>query len=152
MVGSPAPLLPSSPLASVLGPGCRGERIGAWLRGIGPRTRVGYVPAKGVRLALSADLGALLRRCDRIAVRLGARPVLLAAEELIRLRVLEVVLGLPYLPAAERLRTLYPGLRIREGVLALPIGPDSPEEALGLCAADRIPVVASRIRYVAAER
>jgi hypothetical protein len=37
-------------------------------------------------------------------------------------------------------------------VLALPIGPDSPEEALGICAAGRIPVVASRIRYLAAQR
>ena len=33
-----------------------------------------------------------------------------------------------------------------------PLGRDSPEEALGLCAADRIPVVASRIRYVAMQR
>jgi hypothetical protein len=37
-------------------------------------------------------------------------------------------------------------------VVALPIGRDSPEEALGLCAAGRVPVTASRIRYVAAQR
>ena len=152
MLGSPAPLLVSSPLASVLRMARRGERLGAWVRGIGRRVRPGYAPSKGVSLALSADLGALLRRCGRIAVRQGGAPMLLPAEELIALRVLEVVLGLPYLPAPERLRVLYPGLRVHEGVLTLPLGRDSPEEALGLCAADRIPVVASRIRYVAMQR
>lgn len=152
MLGSPAPLLASSPLASVLRLAHRGERLGAWVRGIGRRVRPGYAPSKGVSLALSADLGALLRRCGRIAVRQGGAPMLLPAEELIALRVLEVVLGLPCLPAPERLRVLYPGLRVHEGVLTLPLGRDSPEEALGLCAADRIPVVASRIRYVAMQR
>jgi hypothetical protein len=149
---SPAPLLPSSPLALVLAAVGRRERIGAWVRGIGQRVRLGFVPRLRVALALSADLGALLRRCDRIAVRQHDAPVLLPAEELIGLRVLEVVLGLPYLPDTERLRTLYPGLRVQEGLLALPIGRDSPEEALGLCAAGRIPVVATRIRYVAMQR
>jgi hypothetical protein len=152
MLGSPSPLLPSSPLALVLRLARRGEQIGAWVRGIGHRLRRGYAPAGGVRLALSGDLGVLLRRCERVAVRLGAGVVLLPADELIALRVLEVVLGLPYLPPADRLRVLYPALRVHEGVLSLPIGPDSPEEALGLCAADRIPVVASRIRYLAAQR
>ena len=152
MTGSPAPLLPSSPMALVLRQARRGERIGAWVRGIGRRIRSGYAVPGRVHLTLSADLGALLRRCDRIAVRQGATAALLPADELIALRVLEVVLGLPYLPAPERLRVLYPGLRVQEGVLALPIGRDSPEEALSLCAAGRIPVVASRIRYVAMQR
>jgi hypothetical protein len=152
MLGSPAPLLPSWPLALLLPLARPGERLGAWVRGIGQRVRSGSAPSAGVRLALSADLGALLRRCDRVAVRQHGAAVLLPAEQLIGLRVLEVVLGLPYLPGAERLRALYPGLRVQEGVLALPIGRDSPEEALGLCAAGRIPVVASRIRYVAMQR
>jgi hypothetical protein len=152
MLGSPAPLLPSSPLTLLLRHARPGERVGAWVRGIGQRVRSGYATSAGVRLALSGDLGALLRRCDRIAVRQSRSPVLMPAEQLIGLRVLEVVLGLPYLPGAERLRTLYPGLRVHEGVLALPIGRDSPEEALALCAARRIPVVASRIRYVAMQR
>ena len=152
MLGSPAPLLPSSPLGGVLRAACRGERVGVWVRGIGPRVRLGCATATGARFALSGDLGALLRCCHRIAVRQGADPVLLPADELIGLRVLEVVLGLPCLPPPERLQALYPGLRVHEGVLALPIGRDSPEEALGLCAADRIPVTASRIRYLAAQR
>ena len=152
MLGSPAPLLPSSPIALLLRLARPGERIGAWVRGIGQRVRIGHASSAGVRLALSGDLGALLRQCDRIGVRQCRSPVLIPADQLISLRVLEVVLGLPYLPGAERLRALYPGLRVHEGVLALPIGRDSPEEALGLCAAGRIPVVASRIRYVAMQR
>lgn len=138
------------PLASVLRHPGPGERLGAWVRGIGARARYGH--AAGARLVLSGDLGVLLRRCDRVAVRHGAEPVLLTADELIGLRVLEIVLGMPYLPAAERLEALYPALRSHGGVLVLPVGADSPEEVLGRCAASRIPVAASRIRYVAAER
>jgi hypothetical protein len=152
MLGSPVPLLPSSPLGEVLRLARPGERIGVWVRGIGARVRFGRAAATGARLALSADLGALLRHCQRVAIRQGAVPVLLPADVLIGLRVLEVVLALPCLPPPERLRALYPGLRVHEGVLALPIGRDSPEEALALCAAGRVPVSASRIRYVAAQR
>ena len=104
--GSPHPLHPLSSLASVLRQALPGERLGAWVRGIGPRLRRGR--AGGAGLTLSGDLGALLRRCDRVAVRHGAEPVVLPADELIGLRVLEIVLGLPYLPAAERLQALYP--------------------------------------------
>jgi hypothetical protein len=148
--GSPFPLHPASSLAWVLGQALPGERLGAWVRGIGARVRHGRAARAG--LALSGDLGALLRRCDRIAVRRGAEPVVLPAEELIGLRVLEIVLGLPFLPAAERLQTLYPGLRCQGGVIALPVGADAPEEVLGRLAQRRIPVAASRIRYLAAER
>ncbi len=148
--GSPLPLHSASSLASVVRQALPGERLGAWVRGIGPRVRGGIV--RGVRLVLSGDLGALLCRCDRVAVRRGAEPVVLPADELIGLRVLEIVLGLPYLPAAERLEALYPGLRCDSGVLALPVGADAPEEVLGRFAQRRIPVAASRIRYLAAER
>jgi hypothetical protein len=148
--GSPFPLHPASSLGSVLRQAIPGERLGAWVRGIGPRVRRGRV--RGAGLALSGDLGALLRRCERVAVRHGAEPVVLPADELIRLRVLEIVLGLPYLPAAERLQALYPALRCQCGVLTLAVGADPPEEVLGRCAQDRIPVAASRIRYLAAER
>jgi len=148
--GSPLPLHPAASLASVLRQALPGERLGAWVRGIGPRVRRGG--AGGAGLALSGDLGALLRRCDRVAARCGAEPVVLPAQELIGLRVLEIVLGLPYLPAVERLQALYPALRCDGGVLALPVGADPPEEVLGRCAQGRIPVAASRIRYLATER
>jgi hypothetical protein len=148
--GTPLPLRPSSSLASVLREVAPGERLGAWVRGIGSRVRRGY--AAGARLAVSGDLGALLRRCDRVAVRHGGGVVLLPADELIRLRVLEIVLGLPYLPAAERLQAWYPSLRQSGGVLALGVGAEAPEEVLGRCAQIRLPVAASRIRYLAIER
>ena len=148
--GSPLPLHPASSLTWVLRQASPGERLGAWVRGIGPRVRRGQ--AAGAGLALSGDLGALLRRCDRVAVRHGTEPVVRPTDELIGLRVLEIVLGLPYLPAAERLQTLYPGLRCQGGVIALPVGADAPEEVLGRLAQRRIPVAASRIRYLAAER
>ena len=115
--GSPLPLHPAWSLLSVVRQAAPGERLGAWVRGIGPRIRRGR--AAGALLALSGDLGALLRCCDRVAVRHGLEPVLLPADELIGLRVLEIVLGLPYLPAAERLQALYPSLRNEGGVLAL---------------------------------
>lgn len=148
--GSPLPLHPASPLAPVIRQALPGERLGVWVRGIGPRLRHGHVGR--ARLAVSGDLGTLLRRCDRVAVRHGVEPVILPADELIGLRVLEIVLGLPYLPAAERLQTLYPALRCHGGVLALPVGGDPPEEVLGCCAQRGIPVAASRIRYLATER
>jgi hypothetical protein len=150
LAGTPLPLHRSSSLASVLRDVAPGERLGAWVRGIGPRVRRGC--AAGARLALSSDLGALLCRCDRVAVRHGGGTVLLPADELIRLRVLEIVLGLPYLPAAERLQAWYPSLRQSGDVLALPVGAEPPEEVLGRCAQIRIPVAASRIRYLAIER
>ena len=148
--GSPLPLHPAWSLLSVVRQAAPGERLGAWVRGIGPRIRRGR--AAGALLALSGDLGALLRCCDRVAVRHGLEPVLLPADELIGLRVLEIVLGLPYLPAAERLQALYPSLRNEGGVLALAVGADPPEEVLGRCAQGRIPVAASRIRYRRMER
>src|SRR3954467_9705920 len=94
LAGTPLQLHPSSSLASVLREVAAGERLGVWLRGIGPKVRRGC--AAGARLAPSRDLGALLCRCDRVAVRHGGGTVLLPADELIRLRVLEIVLGLPY--------------------------------------------------------
>jgi len=103
-------------------------------------------------LLASEDLGALLRRCRRVVVRDGTHVVACPSERLIQWRVLEIVLGTPYLPPPEQLRTLFPTLRVREGTLALPLGLGSAEEALGTCAAAGVPVIASRIRYAAMER
>jgi hypothetical protein len=76
----------------------------------------------------------------------------MAAAVLTGWRVLEIVLAAPYLPAPDQLRALFPGARVREGVLALPIGLGSAEEALALCAAERLPVAASRIAYLIGQR
>ena len=71
--GSPLPLHPAWPLLSVVRQAAPGVRLGAWVRGIGPRIRRGR--AAGALLALSGDLGALLRCCDRVAVRHGLEPM-----------------------------------------------------------------------------
>lgn len=94
----------------------------------------------------------LLRRCAEIAVRDGERVARVPAGVLVGWRVLEIVLAAPYLPAPSQLRALFPTARVREGVLALPIGLGSAEEALAVCAAERLPVAATRIAYLADQR
>jgi hypothetical protein len=98
-------------------------------------------------LLIGPDLGALLRRCTRVAVRHGPDVVAYEAARLIAWRTLQVVTGTPCLPAFERLRALFPDLCVRESRLWLPIGLGGPEEALAACAAARISVVSSRIDY-----
>ena len=66
---------------------------------------------------------------------------------LVACRVLEIVLATPYLPTPHQLHRLFPAARVREGVVALPLGLGSPEEALALCASERLPVSSSRIGY-----
>jgi hypothetical protein len=66
---------------------------------------------------------------------------------LVRYRVLEIVLAAPYLPAEHQLHELFPTARVRHGVVAVPIGLGSSAEALALCAAERLPVAATRIAY-----
>jgi hypothetical protein len=73
--------------------------------------------------------------------------VALAASLLIRWRVLEIVLGTPFLPPPDQLRVLFPGLRSAPGTLASPIGLGSAEEALAVCARERVPVAATGIAY-----
>ena len=150
--GSPAPLRPSCRLHRIAALAQPGEVLGVWVTG----RRPGLAPLRircrpGVLLA-AGDLGALLRRCRRVAVADGPAVRAIPAERLIGWRVLEIVLGAPYLPPPEQLRALFPALRVDRNTVALPLGLGSAEEALGLCAAARVPVVASRIRYAAVER
>jgi hypothetical protein len=93
-----------------------------------------------------------LRRCGDIAVRDGDQVACVPAATLVGWRVLEIVLAAPYLPAPDQLRALFPTARAREGVLVLPIGLGSAEEALAACAAHRLPVTATRIAYIAGQR
>jgi hypothetical protein len=80
-------------------------------------------------------------------VRDGAQVAVAPAALLVEWRVLEIVLAAPYLPAPDQLRELFPSARVHQGVLALPIGLGSAEEALAVCAAGRVPVAATRIAY-----
>lgn len=146
--GSPSRLLPTWPLHALLPLASTGLVLGVWLRGCTRPLPVRCRGRDGARqLLASEDLGYLLRRCARIALRDGevVRPV--SARVLLGCRVLEIVLASPYLPPPVQLRQLFPRARVREGVVALPLGLGSPEEALALCAAERLPVAATRIAY-----
>ena len=143
--GSPAPLPPGTPLRAVLALLPTGRTAGVWLRRC---HRLGAVRTRGARrLLLSQDLGALLRRCELIAVRHGGRPELFSAARLARCRLLAIVLGTPFLPPPRQLRELYPAMAAEPVLYTIPLGLGSAEEALAICAAERLEVRSTRIAY-----
>ena len=151
--GSPARLRPAAPLRSLLPLARAGSVLGIWLRGCGRPAAIRCHGPEGNRHLLAAeDLGFLLHRCSEVAVQDGGRVAPVPAGVLIGWRVLEIVLATPYLPSPHQLRALFPTARIREGMVALPIGLGSAEEALAVCAAAHLPVAATRIAYRAAKR
>ncbi len=151
--GSPARLRPAIPLHTLLPLARPGVLLGIWVRGCGRPAAIRCRGPGGLRhLLASEDLGYLLRRCGEVAVRDGERVMPVPAGVLVGWRVLEIVLAAPYLPSPDQLRALFPSARVHEGVLVLPIGLGSAEEALAVCAVERFPVAASRIAYLAGKR
>ncbi len=142
--GAPSPLLSDTPLSSVLPLAAPGERLGAWVRGFRRTVRL---HAAGRVLSIGADLGALLRRCERIAVRREGLVVAAGAHELIAWRTLRIVTATPCLARLDQLRRLLPDLVMCGERLTLPIGLAPPEEALAACASAGVPVVASWVEY-----
>jgi hypothetical protein len=137
--------LPSAfPLRRALAHAHPGDPLGAWVRV--SRWPL-HLRAGGCALLAGHDLGYLLRRCGRVLVARGGRPVVLSAEQLIAWRTLHIAVGTPYLPAVQDLRVLYPGLRVTDGRIALPLGLGGAEPALAFCAAARLPVTATWIEY-----
>jgi hypothetical protein len=146
--GSPARILPAFPLRSVILLASPGNPLGVWLRGCVRAQAVRCRGPDGLHpLLVSDDLGYLLGRCARVALRDGDEVRAVSARALLGCRVLEIVLATPYLPAPDQLRRLFPAARVAEGVVALPLGLGSAEEALALCAAERLTVLATRITY-----
>jgi hypothetical protein len=142
--GAPSRLPTSFPLRRALGLSHPGDPLGAWVRmGRWPL----HLRAGGRALLASADLGYLLRRCARVLVRDGGAAIVLEADQLIAWRTLQIVVGAPFLPEVQALRAMYPGLRVTQGRIALPIGLDGAEPALAACAAARVPVAATWIAY-----
>jgi hypothetical protein len=106
-----------------------------------------HLRAGGCALLASADLGYLLRRCGRVLLRVGEQAAVLGADRLIAWRTLQIVVGAPYLPRVHELCAIYPGLRVANGHLELPLGLGGAEPALGACAAAGVPVAATWIEY-----
>jgi hypothetical protein len=96
---------------------------------------------------VSTDLGFLLGRCNRVAIREGQSPVVLETTTLIRWRALQVATATPYLPGGERLGALFPGLRIGASAVLVPLSTQSPEEVLARCLAEGMQVTGSRVVY-----
>jgi hypothetical protein len=151
--GSPARVRPAIALHSLLPLARPGAVLGVWLRGSARPAALRVRTPVGVRHLLAAeDLGYLLRRCVQVVVRDGERIAPVPSGVLVGWRALEVVLGAPYLPAPDQLRALFPAARVHQGVLTLPLGLGSAEEALAICSAERLPVAATRIAYRATQR
>ena len=151
--GSPSRLRSAIPLHALIPFARPGVVLGVWLRGCGRPAAIRCRGPSGLRHLLAAeDLGYLLRRCGEIAVRDGERVTRVPAGVLLGWRVLEIVLAAPYLPSPDQLRALFPSARVREGVLVLPLGLGSAEEALAVCAVERLPVAGTRIAYLTGKR
>lgn len=96
---------------------------------------------------MSADLGFLLGRCSRVAIREGNEPIVVSVEVLIQWRALQVVAATPYLPGLKRLSAIFPGLQPIPAGFQVPLPTRSSEEVLAECVAQGIPVAGSRIVY-----
>lgn len=116
----------------------RGCRHAVGLYGVG---------ASQCRVLVSPDLGFLLGRCNRLALREGDQPVILEAELLIQWRALQVVTATPFLPGLTRLSAIFPGAHLDPSGFQVPIPTQSPEEVLAECLTHGIPVAGSRIVY-----
>ncbi len=147
--GTPLPLPSGCPLGLLL-PLLHGRKqVGVWVRGSRRQLRL-HIHSAAARVSpilISRDVGYLLRRCCSVAVRIGKQAVVLPAEELIRCRALQVVTGTPYLPSAERLRSIFPGIELGSAGFSISIQHQLPEEVLSLCLTHGIPVAESRIHY-----
>src|SRR3954451_14713915 len=109
--GPPLQLPPDLPLHSLFPFAAPPGLLGAWVRESRCAVHL-YEADAGVtgRVLVSHDLGYLLGRCSRIALREGENLVVLPADSVIQWRALEVVTTSPYLRGIERLRALFPGL------------------------------------------
>lgn len=146
--GPPLPLLPDVPLSKLLGYQRRPGQFGAWIRGSVRRLHVYRVPPCSQRPVLaSADLGFLLGRCVEVAVRAGGETIVLASEEIIQWRALQVATAMPHLPSLERLRAVFPQLDVSLSGIRIPVGSCSPEEVLAQCLAEGIHIGGTRIVY-----
>jgi hypothetical protein len=150
--GPPLPLSPDLLLSQLLAHARPHDTLGAWVRGSIRQLHLHHFrDMLRTHVLVSSDLGFLLGRCARVAVREEERVVVLEAETVIQWRALQVVTSTPYLPGLERLRVLFPRLQATERGFLVPVQAQSPEGVLARCLAAGVSVVASRIVYARAE-
>jgi hypothetical protein len=146
--GPPLPLPHDIPLHQLLAHARQPGTLGAWVRG-SVRTVHLYEAASGAthRLLIDPDLGHLLSRCNRVALREGNQPVVLDVEAVIRWRTLQVVTSSPYLPGLQQLHEIFPGAHLNSSGFQVAISSRTPEDVLAECLTHGIPVRESRIIY-----
>jgi hypothetical protein len=146
--GPPLPLPPGIPLHCLRVHTRSSGVLGAWVRG-SARTLHLYETSAGAphRILIGPDLGHLLGRCSRIALRQGTDLVVLDADDIIRWRVLQVVTATPHLPSSERLNEVFPEARLGGSGFQVGLQSRPPEHVLAECLTHGIPVTESRIVY-----
>jgi hypothetical protein len=146
--GPPLPLPHSILLNQLLAYARLPGTLGAWVRG---STQVIHLyqtsSATFGRILVDADLGRLLRHCERIVLRHRAEPVVLDAAVIIHWRALQVVTSSPHLPSQERLNEMLPGARLECYGFQVPLRSRAPECVLAACLAQGIRVMESRVVY-----
>jgi hypothetical protein len=143
--GPPLPLPPNLPLRWLSEHARLPGALGAWVRE-STRTLEIHYSSKSC-LLIGPDLGLLLGRCSRVALREGTEPVVLAVDRLIQWRALQVVMATPFLPGPERLGAILRGAHVDPTGFRIPLGTCSPEQVLAECVAHGIEVAGSRIIY-----
>jgi hypothetical protein len=150
--GPPLPLPPDLPLRSLLGQAQQPGILGAWVRQTSCALHL-YEADGGAtsRLLVSSDLGFLLGRCSRIALREGERTIVLDAEAIIQWRTLQVITSSPYLPGLERLAILFPGLLLDLSGFSVRLETHPADAVLAECLSQNVAVKESRVVYRAEE-
>lgn len=145
--GPPLPLPPELPLRQLFAQAQQPGTLGAWVRSSARALHLYEIAGHASRVLVSPDLGFLLARCSRVALREGEQPIVLDADVLIQWRALQVATATPFLPGLERLRGMFPGLQVTAGTVVIPLATQTPEEVLARCLAERLQVSGSRLVY-----
>ena len=149
--GAPLPLSPDVPLSHLFALTSRADPLGAWVTACRHRLRIyRLTQPTGCQVLASSDLGFLLGRCGRVAVRQGRQVKVLPSEAVIQWRALQVATATPYLPAVERMQTLFPRLHMTSSGFRVPLWTESAEEVLARCVSEGLRVTGSTVVYCAA--
>ena len=149
--GAPLPLPPDVSLSHLLALTSRADPLGAWVGACRHRLKIYRLGEPTLRQVLaSSDLGFLLGRCARVAVREGRHVKVLSSEAVIHWRALQVATATACLPGVERIRALFPRLHMTSGGFRIPLRAESAEEVLASCVSEGLQVTGSRVVYCAA--